>query len=208
MTDTQAFTFDRYIQQVIDNSLKDLHTVIPGKIERFDSDTQLAQIKPLIKRRFVNNQEVELPLCINCPVMFPRAGGFVMTFPVKVGDECLVVFSERSLDTWLQSAGVQPPLDTRRHSLSDAIAILGLYSQPNKLGSFHNTGVEIKNDAGTTYFRLDDSGITIKGNVDIDGDVDITGDSTASDHISGTISGKNHTHGGVETGPGNTGAPQ
>lgn len=196
--DKEPFSMDRYLQQVVDNSLKELHTCLPGAIVSFNSDIQIAEIQPLIKRIFVNDNEVDLPLCISCPVMFPRAGGFVITFPVTPGDECLIVFSERALDTWLQSGGIQPPLDTRRHSLSDAIAVLGLYSTPNALSSFHNTGIEIKNVAGTTYFRLDDTGITIKGNVTIDGNC------TATDHISGSISGLNHIHtgdSGGDTGP-------
>jgi len=205
--DNQPYTMDRYVQQLVNNSLKDIHTCLPGKIVSFDTDTQIAEIQPLIKRKFIDDDTRDLPVCINCPVMFPRAGGFVITFPVTVGDECLIAFSERALDTWMQSGGTQPPLDTRTHSLSDAVAILGLYSQPNKLGAFHSTGIEIKNDAGTTYFRLDDSGITIKGNVDIDGNLDITGDSTASDHISGSISGNSHVHGGVQSGGSNTAGP-
>lgn len=206
MSDKEPFTMDRYIAQVVDNKLKELHTCMPGKIVSFDTDTQIAEIQPLIRRIFVNSGPVDLPLCISCPVMFPRAGGFSMTFPVTVGDECMIMFSERALDTWLQSGGVQLPLDTRRHSLSDAIAILGLYSQPNKLESFFTTGIEIKADDGSIYFRLDGTGITIKGNVNIDGNITMTGTSTATDHTSDTISGKTHTHpgdSGGTTGPPN-----
>ena len=206
--DNQPYTMDRYLQQVIDNSLKEVHTCLPGKIVSFDTSTQIAEIQPLIKRKFIDDDIRDLPLCINCPVMFPRGGGFIITFPVQAGDECLVMFSERALDTWLQSGDTQTPLDTRRHSLSDAIAVLGLYSQPNKLGSFHSSGIELKNDAGTTYFRLDDSGITIKGNVDIDGDVDITGDNTANNFDSSGIGVDFNTH--IHTGDsgGNTGIPK
>lgn len=51
----------------------------------------------------------------------------------------------------------------------------------------------------------------LDGNVKITGDLEVDGDSTAADHISGGpggISGKNHTHGGVQTGAGSTGVPQ
>ena len=206
--DKDAHSFDRYVQQVIDNSLKDLHTCLPGTIVSFDPVTQIAEIQPLIKREFADDSVRNLPLCISCPVMFPRAGGFSITFPVTAGDECLVVFAERALDTWMQSGGSQPPVDTRRHSLSDAVAILGLYSQPNKLPSFHSTGIELKSDAGDIYFRLDNSGITIKGNVDIEGNLGIDGDSTTTgDHVSNGISGNSHVHGGVQSGGSNTSGP-
>lgn len=45
--------------------------------------------------------------------------------------------------------------------------------------------------------------------LNIHNDQNVTGTSTASvDHVSNGISGHNHTHGGVQTGGGNTGAPQ
>ena len=207
MADKDPFSMDRYIQQVVENNLRDLHTCIPGVIESFDSATQLASIQPLLKRKFINNQEVELPLCINCPVIFPGAGGFVMTFPVVPGDECLIMFSERALDTWLQSGGIQLPLDTRRHSLSDAIAILGLFSQPNKLPAFFGDGIELKDVAGNTYCRLKVSGVDIKGDTNIDGNLTITELSTADDHFSGIVSGETHIHTGVTAGGGVSGPP-
>lgn len=49
---------------------------------------------------------------------------------------------------------------------------------------------------------------SIKGNVNIDGNLNITGTSTASDHISGGISGNSHVHGGVTTGGSTTLVPQ
>ena len=217
--DRQPDNFDRYVQQVVDNSLKEVHTCLPGSIVSFDSSTQIASIQPLLKRKFVNDQEVDLPLCINCPVIFPGAGGFVMTFPVEPGDECLIVFSERALDTWIQSGGAQLPLDTRRHSLSDAIAILGLKSQPNKLPAVFASGIELKDVAGNTFCRVKSDGVDIKGNtlvtgdLTVDGDTDITGTldvigiATADDHFSGIVSGETHTHSGVTPGAGVSGPP-
>ena len=46
-----------------------------------------------------------------------------MTFPIKTGDECLVVFACRAIDVWWQSGGVQPPAETRMHDLSDGFVI-------------------------------------------------------------------------------------
>lgn len=46
------------------------------------------------------------------------------------------------------------------------------------------------------------------GDINLDGNLVVTGTSTAADHISDGISGKSHTHGGVQTGSGSTGVPQ
>ena len=54
----------------------------------------------------------------------------MLTFPVKPGDECLLVFNERCIDGWWQSGGSSEPLDYRQHDLSDAVAIMGISSLP------------------------------------------------------------------------------
>ena len=56
----------------------------------------------------------------------PKAGPFVMRWPVKKGDVVLVVFSERALDYILTDGQPQDPQLRRRHALDDAIALPGL----------------------------------------------------------------------------------
>lgn len=52
-----------------------------------------------------------------------------MTFPIKKDDECLVIFSDLSIDNWWESGNVQNPVEQRRHDLSDGMAIFGLKNQ-------------------------------------------------------------------------------
>lgn len=80
------------IQQGIRNYMKDVHTCLPGKIVSFDPEKQTAEVQLLISRQFKTGDPQPLPKLINVPVRFPRAGGFNITFPVAVDDEC-VVFS-------------------------------------------------------------------------------------------------------------------
>jgi len=142
-----------------------LRVCIPGIIQTFDAATQTATIQPAIKDTVTINgnvQEVNIPVLIDVPVQFPRAGGFVMTFPVKKGDECLVFFSDMCIDAWFSHGGVQPQIEKRRHDLSDGIAVLGVFSQPNKISSFSTTSVQIKSEIGNAK-------ITVKANeIDID----------------------------------------
>ncbi|MDR8345712.1 hypothetical protein FPK41_22485, partial [Acinetobacter baumannii] len=67
---------------------------------------------------------VNLPLLVDVPVVFPRGGGCTLTFPVKPGDECLVIFADRCIDFWWQSGGIQEPVDERMHDFSDAFCIV------------------------------------------------------------------------------------
>lgn len=118
-----------FTEELIDSKLLDLHTAIPGRIEAYDPDTQKADVKPLIKSNFFDDDGVRvtesLPIITDVPVLFPGAGGFRFTFPVNRGDKVLLVFSESSLDKLLSSGEEVDPEIYSRHELSDAIAIPG-----------------------------------------------------------------------------------
>jgi len=163
------------IKEGIANRLKDLHTSMPGTIESFDPVTQTASIQPAIKRVFITREGVtetltptNLPILINVPVSFPRGGGFSMTFPVTKGDECLITFCERAIDTWHKFGGIRTPNAKRFHHLSDATATVGLSSLPNKVPSYSATATQIKKDDGSAVISLNaDSSISITSTSDV-----------------------------------------
>lgn len=107
-----------------------------GIIQSFDPDAVTAVVQPAIKGAEKDESgarvSVNLPLLVDVPVVFPRGGGCTLTFPVKHGDECLVIFADRCIDFWWQSGGIQEPVDERMHDLSDAFCIVGPQSQAKK----------------------------------------------------------------------------
>lgn len=118
------------INKILEKSLQEfqakLNTCIPGRIERYDSKRQTVDVQPLLNRRLVSGQHEILPIIPNVPFVFPSAGDRGLFFPVKRGDGCLLLFSQRSLETWKISGGRVTPSDSRKHAFSDAIAIPGL----------------------------------------------------------------------------------
>lgn len=212
----------------IEGRLKDLHTCLPGVIVSYDAATQTASVQPSIQRLFLTRGLVNLPLCVDVPVAFPGGGDFFLTFPVQAGDECLLFFSERSIDNWHVSGGIQPPSEYRLHDLSDGLAVVGLNSQPRKIPSVHATGAEWRNRAGTMRLRLLPDGtihasnaggsltlspsgqlaVSAPAGVTIAGDVVVTGTLTATVNV--IAAGKSligHVHSGVQAGGSNTGPP-
>ena len=155
---------DDWIDQVIRNNLIEVHTALPAVIESFDPATQTAKINLSIKRLLRDGQSVPISPVINVPVVFPSGGGFSMTFPVKAGDECLAVFSERAIDNWLQLGGQQDPSDKRIHAYNDAYAILGGKSFANSLSAYSTNSLQIRNNAGTTYINVTNDTITLEIN--------------------------------------------
>lgn len=149
----------------IDAALKDLHTSMPGVVQSYDPATQTASVQPALKRLFSEKGAVALPVCVDVPVSFPGGGDFYLTFPVKAGDDCILIFSERCIDFWHANGGVQLPAEYRLHDLSDAFAIVGVNSQPRKLSNVQTDGAELRTRDRSTYIKLTNGTIYIKGDI-------------------------------------------
>lgn len=130
-----------------------------------------------------------------------------MTFPLAPGDECLVVFASRCIDSWWQLGGVQGQAEFRMHDLSDGFCIPGPKSQPRKIAVASKT--QLRTNNGGTLIEIENGKIRVKGtDVKIEGNVRIEGNLT----VTGTTIGNNvnlhtHRHTNVQTGPSNTGLP-
>lgn len=143
---------------------------MPGIIMSFDpGDEQRSPtcvVQPAIKGKKPdsggNYISANLPLLVDVPVVFPAGGGCTLTFPVEAGDECLVVFSDRCIDFWWQSGGVQEPVDERMHDLSDAFALVGARSCANAIAGISTSAAQLRSDNGATYFELNPTTQKIK----------------------------------------------
>lgn len=196
---------EQAIRGHIDGAIKNLHTTLPGIIVSFDPAKQTAQVQPAIKRIFIEQGAVNLPVCVDVPVVFPGGGGYFLTFPVSPGDECVLMFSERCIDYWYEYGETQPPAEYRLHDLSDGIAIVGLNSQPRAIAGFNMGCAELRHRSGGARIRLfsDSVEIIAPGGVSITGNVTVDGEVTANG-----IPLSTHIHGGVASGDKTTGVPQ
>ena len=85
------------------------------------------------------------------------------------------------IDGWWQSGGIQDQVETRRHDLSDAFAILAPTSQPLKVENYHADNLQIRTDNGSVIIEVDKSAqainITTAGatNITASGSVNIKG---------------------------------
>jgi hypothetical protein len=144
--------------------LAEVHVALPGRVVSYDSAKQSADVQPLIRQPFENEegdrQVDSLPIVTHVPVVFPGAGPISMTWPIPAGTTGLLVFSEASLDKWLNEGGEVDPLDDRRHALTDGVFIPGLrpFSDPVPPAGVHGTAVVISapliHAAGTAQLAL------------------------------------------------------
>lgn len=133
-------------------------TSIPGIIQSYDPATQTAVVQPSVKGVFESPDgsftQVNMPLCVDVPVEFPCGGGFVLTFPVKKNDECMLDFCSRSFDAWWQSGGIQSQVEQRMHDLSDGICRVGVRSKPHVVSAQSATSTQLRSEDGTTYIEV------------------------------------------------------
>lgn len=181
-----------------------LRVALPGTVESFDAETVTATIQLGILG-LSDGESTALSVLNDVPVSFPRGGGCSLTFPVEKGDECLVIFADRSIDFWWQSGGIQEPVDDRMHDLSDAFCIVGPQSQAKKISGISTSAVELRSDDGGTKLSLNPSSGEINGTAP--GGFNLNGLKILPDGrlqlVDGSIVDK-HTHGGVESGGSNT----
>jgi hypothetical protein len=186
--------------------------------------------QPVIQGRMMDSQDnisfVNLPVLLDVPICFPSCAGFMITMPLASGDEVLVVFSSRCIDSWWQNGWSQgtpcPPANYRMHDLSDGFAIPGPKSVPNVFPAISSTDCQIRNKAGTTYVSIGATGkiglvspseidmtapaVKITGNVTVTGTVAATLEITAQT-ATVPIPLSTHLHPGVQSGSSDTGAP-
>lgn len=113
-----------------------LWTAMPGIVQAFDPVACTASVQIAVQGQMTlpdgSARRVDLPLLTDVPVVFPHGGGFVLTFPIRPGDECEVWFQARCMDAWWQGGGVAPALSARKHDLSDGICLVGPFSQAQR----------------------------------------------------------------------------
>lgn len=158
-------------ESMFDNLKRQFHCAIPAVIQDYDNTKGTVSAVPAIRELLYDQDgrsvHIELPLLLDVPLLFPSGGGYVITFPVKKGDECLVLFGDMCIDGWWQNGGTQNMAEIRRHDLSDGFAILAPFSQKKikDFSTFSSTVAELRNSDGTQKIQLSDTAVNLVGNV-------------------------------------------
>lgn len=219
------------LRLALENAQANLWTATPGVVSAVNLAAQTVSVQPSIQGTVTapdgSTQLVNLPLLVDVPIVWPRAGGFALTFPIAAGDEVLVVFASRCIDSWWQSGGVGAPAEARMHDLSDGFAILAPTSQPKKFANVSSANVQLRDTAGTTFVEITPGGVArVVGasSIDIEAPtINLTGDSVNIEAATITMNGQvtqtsgsfaiggitfgSHKHSGVQPGSGTSGGP-
>jgi hypothetical protein len=154
------------LEDIIEGATEDLlydfncHRV--GIIEAFYPDDQTADVK-LVDKSVINTTDGEVltnySLLEKCPTKINKGSKGGLTVPITKGDTCLVLFNDRDLDNWLVDGLVQRPNTLRTHDFSDAIALVGIRNQINKITDYNNDATEL--NYGNNKISLDNEKISL-----------------------------------------------
>lgn len=170
------------INDAINFALANLHTATIAKVQAVHAST--IDVQPVIQW-FVNGQPRTLSVFTNVPVFILQGGGSYTSYPIAVGDYCLLILTERCFDRWYAGSDFQLPSEFRMHDYSDGIALCGI----NPLAS----AITIPSDNITTGGDIDHT-----GNLNQTGDIDLTGNynQTGEMDVSGNVKGGSFSVGG------------
>ena len=113
-------------------------------------------IVPILNSNIMGDQILDYPALVNVPVFVYQGGGAYIQMPIVVGDTCLLLFCDRDMDIWFETAQVAPPNSDRLHNINDAIALVGINNLPSQFPA-NTTGLIKVVDA--TGERLTESGM-------------------------------------------------
>lgn len=89
-----------------------------------------------------------------------------ITYPIKKGDECVLLFSDREIESWFINGDVNPEGYSRMHDLTDAVALFGIRSIPNMISILSNA---LHLFYGNSSIELTKNGVNINGTLTING---------------------------------------
>ncbi len=223
------------LQLMIESSLSDLNTSVPGKVVSYDATRNRAVVAPSFPKALSSDDTLEAPKIVEVPVVWPTTGSGKASFtmPLQPGDGVMLSFQQRSLEGWL-SGNEAAPKDPRQFDLSDCVAHPGL-NQKDTVGHDKNVvlkfnksnlvidpdnNITLGNDQATITIQSD-GGIIIKANylrmqnpsnsgyinIDAGGAMTMHASTVAVQTPANSYVLEMHNHIGVQPGPGNTGKP-
>lgn len=127
------------LQQLKSEIFKGLRVCVPGAIMSINDngtvDVSVGLTQNIAQPNTPKGLPASYPTLSMCPVLSMQGGGVGAVMPISIGDECLVVFSDRCIESWFSNGSTKPmPLPSlRMHDISDGFAIVGLNSLENVL---------------------------------------------------------------------------
>lgn len=169
-------SLEELLKSAIQSEMNNVYTSIPCVVVavRDNLSTMMVDIQPSVNQKMKDGTVRERTVIQGVPVQFQVSKTSGFTFPVKVGDTGIALFSMRNIDSWKSGNGNPvTPQNFAKFDKSDAIFIPGIQpigvavNNPNKHTLSHDT-----ND--TVVFHNLGQGAECELRLKADGSIQIT----------------------------------
>lgn len=137
-----------------------------GTIVSFDPVTQFATVKlscngtnSTLDANYYNQEGLTL---VDVPVEFSRCGEFVITFPVRPGDDCIVEFFEQGITHWLYENrraykvvnGRPEAAARRKFDRQDAVCRVSMGNLEGAIPGFDTSSFQVRSMSGGQHMTF------------------------------------------------------
>ena len=156
----ESFELSHVLKTALNAAKLGIHTGIPAKVTKYYKDDGTVDCIPVLKQKFPDGETVEMAKIQKVPVAFPQTKRSIIAMPVQKDDYVWLMFSERSIDAWIQNGGIVDPADKRTHHLADAVAYVGIMPNADRHKINNDNDIIIKNtrDGKKTEVRIKQNG--------------------------------------------------
>lgn len=193
------------LRNVFRKMLMQIDGQLPARVVSYDRARNTATVQPLVSLLTSSGAALARAPLASVPVLAIGGGGFVINFPLQVGDMGWIEASDRDIALFMQAAGndTAQPNSKRLHSFSDGRFIPDVFDAYAVAGD-DDAAMVIQSLDGSVAISLHPTKIKLKApTIEMEGIVSQIGGA----FIINGIEFNTHQHTGVEPGPNNTGGP-
>lgn len=162
-------TLPELVKKAIAGAMQDVHVALPGTVQRWDATANLADVQVAVKHPLFDDDNgrtfEDMGVLLGVPVMWPRAGGFILTMPLTAGDSGLLIFNSTAIGEWRSSGQTSSPTDASRHSVGWPVFVPGLFPDlsPPAVGDLtpRGAGVVLGKDGANAQLRIDGTHVDV-----------------------------------------------
>lgn len=142
-----------------------------GRVKKFNKANQTCEVQISYDKKYMEEDEFGIaqpvkkpyPLLVDIPVISLSGGESGLTFPIKAGDGCIVLFNDRDIDNWFEGKETGFVRTLRIHSISDGIAIVGIRNKNDFIQAYDDSRASLYN--GSTRVAVGESKILIENSI-------------------------------------------
>lgn len=138
-----------------------------GRILEFDPITQLCTVELMQIKQFNDQYFTPAPIT-QVPLIMYGAGNAHITLPNPVGTICLLLFLDRNMDSFMETAEQYVPETSRMHDFTDCVALTTFKTLVNPVQNYDEKAISLLNESivdevkKETSLRVYPDGLEIK----------------------------------------------